>query len=474
MSPNFVRYKRIFLVLSVIPLLIAFLTVLRPALNLRSQFVMIDPSPDQRILTPPFDIVLDHEGCGTIEDPTTFQAYLSNENGERVKADFVLDTNYSAVQRWVLANYDPKTQFKQGSYGRFSLDVTAEESGFCFIYLRMFSFKVAEFIGPQLFAPVPGQGPAISSPPYHGSVAFQSALHDKDDKDEFTIKATGAPNGTFGSWFNITVSSVNPNDPKHYFELLSPKDLNHNPAADPDGLIENPSLSSSSTLWIGLKNGVSTKFRISQEKNIPGNRSLMSYKVEITQTSIPDLNEPNETLDTATYLRKDASIQGYMVNVLDANGEQVGLNDWYKIDHRYCVNDCFFVHLPAGDTRPYFITAMCDLSDATSREKAEVSDCPDGDNKCIKVCSFDSTQCLISDPYKGNYGKGNGTRYWNIDADTKDHISDPFGVSDKPQHYDEKYTVTWFEKSQCTLDNVDPPIGPNCTTPCLDISPSKP
>jgi len=473
--------------------------------------------------------VVEHEGCGTV-DPDTFQAFLESENGERVKVDFTYETSYTDGQRWKLVDYDPKTQFQQGSQGRFFLDVSADESGFCFVYLPVFSFKVAEFIGPPFFAQVPGTGPAIFHPPYTGSVVFHSALHDNGDEDYFTVKATGAPNGTFGSWFNITVSSVNPcdckvpcddcedpseckapcdcvdpcdcKDPSDCYtfalKLLSPKNSN---------LIE--SKSSRSTLWIGLKNGVSTKFRVSGADVFPVNSSLESYKVIITQTSIPDQHEPDNdiawTCDTenpgdctgtceldstgkcpeacdprevgtcccpqntnqpgkrkivATELKKGVPSTNYMANVLDAEDNVVGGTDggtdWFWINHRYCVVDC--IKLSKTDTRPYF------MDYCLAGGNPDYPGLCDGGTKEDQLCqSID----------KEFNEKGDGPRYLKVTVDCRGVNCNPYGdASTPPQHYKEPYAVTWSEQCQLAIDPQTKECGDEDS--CTNINALKP
>jgi len=321
-------------------------------------------------------------------------------------------------------------------------------------------------------------------------------LHDDLDIDEFTVKAVNAPNGAFGSRFNITVSSVEPNDSTyqcyskdpnysetpssyiHYLELIKP-----NVSTKPeDESVAVWKKSSSSSLWIALQNGVSAKFRVSDGDGdgdggggFPTNNRLACYKVTITQTSIPDLNEPNDTSNTAIYLKKGTSIEGYMVNVLDANGEPVGLDDWFQIDHKSCVDDCFVVTLPVGDTRSYCINPNCDSSSGLTNSngsndavKADLKGCtkPDYDNlkicsvvndKRIEVCAFFNWRCNLSE----EYGYGDGKRYWWVHASAYDPYGDVSGVAE-PQYYEEKYKVEWFENCQYTHDSAVPP---NCIVP---------
>jgi len=312
-------------------------------------------------------------------------------------------------------------------------------------------------------------------------------LHDDLDIDEFTVKAVNAPNGAFGSRFNITVSSVEPNDSTyqcyskdpnysetpssyiHYLELIKP-----NVSTKPeDESVAVWKKSSRSSLWIALQNGVSAKFRVSHGGgDFPTNNRMACYKVTITQTSIPDFNEPNDATGTATYLKKGTSIEGYMVNVLDANGERVGLDDYFQIDNKSCVDDCFVVTLPAGDTRSYCIDPCCkppcgltnsngsndavkaDLKGCTKLDPNNIKICSVVNDKRIEVCAFFNFRCGLGD----KYGDKDGKRYWEVhtkDTSAYDPYGDVSGVAE-PQYYEEKYKVEWFENCQYTHDSGHP------------------
>jgi hypothetical protein len=430
---------------------------------------MVIPFSDQAVLTPPFDIVVKHEGCGTV-DASTFQAFLESEKGEQVKVNFQLDTT---GQRWILRDYDPKTQFKQGSYGRFYLHVTAAESGLCFSTLPVFPLKVAEFIAPQFFSAVPGKGPAVLNPPYWGSVVFHSALHDSGDIDYFTVKATDSvPNGAFGSWFNIKVSSVKnvipcpvpsaalcdtPNNYVLAFRLLSPKNN--------DNLIERKNYSS--TLWVGLKNGVSTQFKVTSADVFPNNENLEPYKVEITQISIPDQNEPNDYGTSATAeLKKGVLSFNYMAAVLDAEGKTVGLVDFFKIKHRDCVVDCLDLENKLDfenkkDSRPYLVT-FC-------KENSEYPDlCGEGGAEVKVDDKVDNRYCA----YQTGVVHPTGDRYWRVAVDcTKADCAFGDAEDDSSPHYGYTYNAKWSEKC------IYPSTVDNCLTheeECAVINPLKP
>lgn len=373
---------------------------------LTSTFVMIDPSTGQDVLTAPFDIVVEHQGCGPV-DAASLQASLTSQTGESHKINLRPDDSVSSPQRWILANYDPKDQFSQGSFGNFTLTVTADASS-CLEKEAAFSFKVAEALD-------------------LGYYSFTSVLHDGNDVDEFVVKSQGGEARDFGDTVKVTVSVQKPEGFEVAFKFLGPQGGN---------MIERKK--TAATLWMALKKGVSTRFSIARESPFPSDGSMVAYKVTVKSMTISEKNELNDTADTATELKKGNSITSYMATVLDDQENLVGVgrDDWYWIDHKDCVVDC--IDLKEWDPR----TLTFDF-------------CQDP-----KDCYGGGAGGMCSDTAGASNEEGDGKRYVKVSVDYTGSVCFPFGEGTPPGHYKQPYFISWNER--CKYAKFPDPSNKNC------------
>jgi len=410
MSSDLYKYLRYLLPLFSIPLIWMIVQALT------STFVLVDPSASQAFLTVPFDIVLEHQGCGPV-DATSLQASLTSQTGESHEISLRPDDSISSPQRWILADYDPKNQFSQGSFGNFTLTVTADAPPICLEKQADFSFKVAESLG-------------LDS----GYYSFTSVLHDGADVDEFVVKSEGGAAKDFGDTIRVTVITRKPEGFEVAFRYLGPQGGN---------MIERKK--SAASLWMALKKGVSTRFRISRESSFPNDGSLVSYEILVKYRTISEKNELNDTANTATELKKGASLTSYMVAVLDDQEKIVGLDDWYWIDHKDCVVDCFNLNKNHWDNRN-FVFDFC---------------------KDPKGCDGGGMGGNCSDTAGAANEEGDGRRYVRVTADCTGGICEPFGESAPSEHYQQPYFLSWYER--CKYAKFADPSNKNCDRSVCNI-----
>jgi len=406
MSSDLYKFLRYFLPLFALPWIWIVIQ------TLVSTFVLVDPSAGQEVLTAPFDIVVEHQGCGPV-DAASLQARLTSQTGESQDIYLRLDDSVSSPQRWILDNYDPKDHFLQGSLGNFTLTVTTDATPMiCLEKQATFSFRVAEALD-------------------LGYYSFTTYLHDGGDVDEFVLKSQGGEEKDFGDTIKVTVIAQQ-QDPKQVsevaFRYLGPQGGN---------MIERKG--KAATLWMALKKGVSTRIRISRESPFPTDGSMMLYEVTVKSRTISEKHELNDTADTATELKKGAwPLTSYMVAVLDDQERIVGLDDWYWIDHKDCVVDCFELKKHLADDRN-FVFDFC--KDPTG-------------------CDGGGMGGNCSDTAGAANEEDDGRRYVRVSADCTGSVCNPFGEGTPSEHYQQPYFLSWNER--CKYAKFPDPKNENC------------
>ena len=104
MSPEFVKYFKVLILLLGIPTIL--IVGWRISLLFFSNAVIVEPTAEQKNVTSPFDIVVFHRGCGLIETnaDNNLNAFLINEKGEKeaitLTRELIKDDVNAYVESW--------------------------------------------------------------------------------------------------------------------------------------------------------------------------------------------------------------------------------------------------------------------------------------------------------------------------------------------------------------------------------------
>ena len=396
------KYLRYILSLFAIVLLLAILRV-----TLYSEIKIVDPSGEQQSVTLPFDVVVDHLGCGTV-DVNSFQAYLDKD--ESTIPEISSKFRHVGDNRWIVDELDSDA-LSEGSHS-LTVSVNLSPNDLCF---HNDQDRLEFEVSPSLRA---GR--------------FETLIHDRHDIDKFKIQAP--PTSDFGRWFLIRVRTTSDYpDHKLYFRLLGPaNDENLVTTKKPD-----------SAIWVALKSGVYTEIRIKTDSVFPDGVTSIPYEVTVESQGIPNRQEPNdEKTEAATmpYLPKDQAAEFYLASVLDVVEDEdgkkknvkVGIPDWFKIDHHNCIVDCMEI---SSTTIQYALSHCQDVEDSSCSGLEKI--------KTTRLCSSDGAA----------NEEGDGDRYLGVYCSPDD--CPPYGKIDSsdgqakiPSRYLKPYSIKWSEGEQ--------------------------
>lgn len=284
-----------------VPLLIIACLVVALGCN-PSRIVIADPPVGQESITTPHDLVVAHYGCGT-SDSGSLEAFL--DEGEANEIDISEHFEYDReLDAWISEDFElPTGQHRIGARAHVST------SGTC--YRAVTGMTIECEVTSQL-----------------SDGEHQSLLHDEDDADAYTIMA---PPSNFGSWFEVTVQTIDPPNYRLYTELIGPA-----------GSLLEDGTATSTKYWIALKSGVPATVGVQKGAPWPDTTEPVTYQITVASSVIPDSLEGDDDYGQATEVEYEETHIAYMCAVMAVKDEdevEVGLEDWFKYDHESCMND---------------------------------------------------------------------------------------------------------------------------------------
>ena len=367
-----------------------------------STITIIDPSEQHQLVAMPFDVVVEHVGCGTV-DNSSFRAVLDKDQANTL--NITSKFSHPSDNRWVLDEFN-SSRLSEGKH-TLTINLELTEDSIC---LHSNEFRRDFEVLPSL-----------------PDGRFEALIYHMNDKDLFKIQAPKSSD--FGRIFVIRVQTK-PEYPDHelFFRLHGPIiDDNLKTTKEPD-----------STIWVALKSGIDGWIEIRSESVFPPNVTAIPYEITVESRGIPDLQEPNDERNQAAkmpYLPKDQTKEFYMASVLDVKDEQgkretitVGIPDWFKIDHHDCHIDCITI--------------------SPTAIQYDLEHCKNIEPSCIGAVTYKTTHFCTSTDGAANE-EGDGDRYLGVICSPND--CKPYGILEisggglaaAPERYLSPYTITW-------------------------------
>lgn len=246
---------------------------------------------------------------------------------------------------------------------------------------------------------------------------YHAALSHDADVDYYKFKA---PSSNFGSWFKIQFQAKNPRSFSLDVELLGPAGSTLEGKKGPAG-----------SLWIALEKGVEAKIKVIGEAWGDVNAAVF-YDITLSSAAIPDNLEDDDSQTKATLITYGGSKTAYMCGVLNSAEETVGLEDWFKYNHRECRNDCVTVSRSA-------YLELC-----RSPVLHDCEGCQTGENE-------GATRICVADGCSGDNWASGGDRYINVRI--CDWSYSCSGQGDVPSHYRSPYTIRLSDNGFASFDD---------------------